>query len=304
MPVYPWPAPAAAEGGAYASVVALIDRYLRQGYLGEARELLRQTASSCDQEPWWQARKALVDRSDRHPPLADPAAAPQGLGRARSPRSSHSSVDDRAAASSHSSSDPLPAPSALRGDDFWRPLQTELGRLSQSSKSLLVPLARVQRLQMLLAANGRGQALPAAFVRALAEMDHRLPGVDGERLLAIKWDLVQGLWGGAPDRACALVLEELGLTRATPGFWGLYLDALIAGGNARKALVEINRALVERPHLTWARLAWARLPLVWSALGVRGWTWAEDEGVTALLARLAERPRPKLAGLVAASRAG
>jgi hypothetical protein len=90
----------------------------------------------------------------------------------------------------------------------------------------------------------------------------------------------------------------MGLRYVSPGFWGLYLDSLLADGQLRVALHEVRQTLIKNPHLDWARLAMARLPLIWEGLHVYGLTWHEDQGVQALIEGLSERPRPKLAALL------
>jgi hypothetical protein len=81
----------------------------------------------------------------------------------------------------------------------------------------------------------------------------------------------------------------------------MHLDALTQSGQARRALVEARRGLLANPQLLWARVAWARLPEIWRRLGVSGFAWREEDGVPALLERLAVRPRPKLAGMILAA---
>jgi hypothetical protein len=183
---------------------------------------------------------------------------------------------------------------------FWGPLRQTLGRLAQVKALLVPPSRRAERVRHLIRSSPRAERLPQAFIETLVGLDQRLAGVAPADVLALQWNLLQGLWGSAPDGACAAVLEELGLTRATPGFWGMYLDGLIAAGSGRRALVEIRRALAEKPHLVWARIAWTRLPRIWTGLKVHGFGWSEDDGVPALLERLAVRPAPKLSGLLLA----
>ncbi len=259
-----------------AAVAELFDYYWRQGFTTEARDLLKQTSAAAGHEAWWQARHALLEKSKL-------VFTPRVLGQAE-----ESNV----------------GPSPAAGAPFWWPLQEEMQRVASKGKALMVPLARVERLTELFKGQEQGAALPDEFVRALAEIDHRLSGAPPATVLTLKWELFQGLWGAAPDQSAALALEELELTHATPGFWGLYLDALTGGGSPRKALLEICRSLPKSPHLVWAKVAWSRLPLIWSLLEVHGFAWSEDDGVPALVTKLKSRPWPKLAGIVATAASG
>lgn len=115
---------------------------------------------------------------------------------------------------------------------------------------------------------------------------------------AYVWDLVQSLWGEAADASCAKVLESQGLATIDPGFFGLYLDALLACGAARRALVCLRRTLHLHPHLAWANAAYRRLPHLYARLGYQIVLWHEDEGVLALQEKLARRPEVLLRRLV------
>jgi hypothetical protein len=146
--------------------------------------------------------------------------------------------------------------------------------------------------------------MPDGFLEELASLRSRAPEGAGRRLRHIYWDVIYALWGFAPDACCAAVLEELELTRLDFGFWGIYLDALVNAGRARRALVEVARALDVQPQLGWANAAYRRLPRIWQALGVHGFAWKQEDGVAALRSRLAARPQPKMAGLVALRTSG
>jgi hypothetical protein len=153
-------------------------------------------------------------------------------------------------------------------------------------------------MKALFASHPVGVSLPEDFIRALGELDHRLSGSDPVEVLALKWELFQALWGGAPTGACADLLKTLGLRHATPPFWGLYLDGLLADRRFQAALHDMRVTLKKHPHLNWARIVAYRLPIVWQGLNVHGFTWSEDDGVAALVKALAERPKPKLAALL------
>ena len=154
------------------------------------------------------------------------------------------------------------------------------------------------RIKGLFATHPAGAALPDDFIRALSELDHRLKGSDPVEVLAMKWELFQGLWGAAPTGACADLLKTLGLRHATPAFSGLYLDGLLADHRYQAALSDMRTTLNKHPHLNWARIVAFRLPIVWQGLKVHGFAWSEDDGVAALVKALAARPKPKLAAIL------
>lgn len=255
----------------FAAVIELFDYYWRQGFVNEARQLLQQSAPAASQEAWWQARHAQVEKSKM--PFV--------------PKLEAADLETRVTLS----------PAA---PTFWAELRDEMKRVAGNGKPLMVPLHRIEKLTKLFRTRPRATELPDEFLRALVEIDHRMAGLPPADVLNLKWNLFQGLWGEAPDLTCAEALVELGLNVASPAFFGLYLDALVAGGSPRKALVEIQRILPEKSQLAWANVAWRRLPLVFNLLDVHGFNWSEDDGVPALLALLKRRPRQKLAGIAAA----
>jgi hypothetical protein len=112
------------------------------------------------------------------------------------------------------------------------------------------------------------------------------------------WDIIQGVWGDKPDAVIVTLLQELNLTRATRGFWGFYLDALLARGSGRRVLFEVATVVARERQLSWAKTGWQRLPTAWRQLGLRGFQWQEDEGVDALLTRLGQRPRQMMRSLI------
>lgn len=255
--------------------VELFDHYWRQGFFNEARDLLSQTSPRHGHEAWWQARQAQVVAT---------------LGEKKA--SIHAS--DRAAAAQGNAGPMAP-------DDFWHPIYEDMAKLTAGTKALLVPHAATEQLTTMLRQAPRGADLPDSFVKAIQEIDLRAVGdgqKDGSRVFALLRDLVSGLWGGAPDRACADVLLKLDAAHRDPGLWGFYLDGLIASGASHQALADMRQVLELKPKLDWARAAYRRLPAVWLHLGTYGFEWQDDEGVAALRERLAIRPRPKLASIV------
>lgn len=192
---------------------------------------------------------------------------------------------------------------AAAPESFWQTVQSELVRLTARAPALLVPFSRVERVESMLTSAGARPALPTlpdSFIRQLVELDHGQPGEGGAHALELKWNFVQAFFGGGADPRVVPLLEAMGLTEASPGFFGCYLDGLLAGGRARRAGVEMRRILAKRPHLAWAHVVWGRLPRLWTLQKVYGFQWSEDDGVPALQKLLAKRPKPKLASLVAA----
>lgn len=190
----------------------------------------------------------------------------------------------------------LPAPDVDPTTAFWQTVQGELANLAAKAPALLVPYSRVEQVQAIVARPGALRPLPDGLIRQLVELDHTQAGA-----LDLKWNFIQALFSGSggQDPRMVPLLEAMGLTDASPGFLGSYLDGLLAAGRSRRALVEMRRVLTARPHLAWAHVVWARLPRLWTMQRVHGFVWSEDDGVPSLLAKLAQRPRPKLAALVA-----
>ncbi len=188
--------------------------------------------------------------------------------------------------------------SVPKAPPLWQALGEELARLRAKLPLRHVDANDTVRIKSLFATHPSGASLPEAFVQALGELDHRLKGSDAVEILAIKWELFQGLWGAAPTGACADLLKTLGLRHATPPFWGLYLDGLIADRRFHAVLHDMRVTLKKHPHLNWARIVAPRLPIVWQGLKVHGFAWSEDDGVAALIGALAARPKPKLAAII------
>jgi hypothetical protein len=181
---------------------------------------------------------------------------------------------------------------------LWQALGEQLARLRANLPLRHLDAQASGRIKSLFATHPSGASLPETFVHALGELDHRLKGSDAVEILAIKWELFQGLWGAAPTGACADLLKTLGLRHATPPFWGLYLDGLLADRRFHAALHDMRVTLKKHPHLNWARIVAPRLPIVWQGLKVHGFDWSEDDGVAALIGALAARPKPKLSALI------
>lgn len=104
------------------------------------------------------------------------------------------------------------------------------------------------------------------------------------------WELTQALWGCDPGPSGAIFLRKLGLTRQTVGFWGIYLDCLIASGHFRKAKFEVYQVLKTVRSLEWGRIAWRRIPAIYKGMQWKAIDWTEDEGIHSLLEKLGQRP--------------
>jgi hypothetical protein len=116
--------------------------------------------------------------------------------------------------------------------------------------------------------------------------------------LQFSWELVQALWGWGPCQQTVAFLESMGIQRSGEGFWGFYLDGLIGAGWARRALFEIYSLCHEKRELSWARVAYGRLPEVWRLLKLRGFVWKDSDGVDSLCRRLSMRPSRRLEGVL------
>ncbi len=187
----------------------------------------------------------------------------------------------------------LPPP--LTSEHFWSPIRDELARL----------VARVPKRQAPATAQPSAPepvepsaALSAALAKLLAEAKSE---PEAERTRGLVRELVQSLFGQNPGPGAALLLERLALHREDPGFLGLYLDALLADGSARKALHEAREALCGHPHLPWAHIIARRLAPIFAGHGAHSVVWNEDEGVQALIDKLARRPEPRLAKMILVS---
>ena len=176
--------------------------------------------------------------------------------------------------------------------DFWQPLHEELAKLSRRLNEQ--ELVRKDDVVALF----RGDSLPSDAWEALLRLLRQKEGESSQEFLARRWEIISGIWGEEPRPDCAHLLETLALGRATPGFWGLYLDAILVAGRARKCLGEVREFLPERPRLLWCNVAYPRLQLAWQRLNLRGAAWCEDDGVWPLLKILSERPSPSLVSAI------
>ena len=181
---------------------------------------------------------------------------------------------------------------------FWDPLRAQVAGAKWDA-----PLAKHKQRRDSILANLDAPKVPllpvpASLVQAIHDNFQALVASAPDVALVQTWDVMQALWGDRPDAVCAKLLTDLNLARATKGFWGMYLDALLARGAARKVLIEVATVIAKEHQLAWARIAWQRLPTAWRSLGVRGFAWQEDDGIDALLQRLAKRPQITMRSLL------
>jgi len=181
---------------------------------------------------------------------------------------------------------------------FWDPLRAQVAGASWDA-----PLAKHKQRRDSILANLDAPkvpplTVPASLVQAIQDNFQVQVASAPDVALLQTWDVMQALWGDRPDAVCAKLLKDLNLARATKGFWGMYLDALLARGAGRKVLIEVATVVAKEHQLAWARIAWQRLPTAWRSLGVRGFVWQEDDGIDALLQRLAKRPQITMRSLL------
>ena len=181
--------------------------------------------------------------------------------------------------------------------EFWSKLLGEFGHLEAVTAQ---PQGWAQTLGSLkLRAENRREPLPESFWQALAEIpQEQLAQPDLSQNVQVMFEILVPLVDEETATAFGLLIEKLQLTRANPGYWGLYLDTLLLRGLSRRALVEVRLLLNLNPQPVWAAVAWPRLAKIWAALAVRGFDWREDAGVMALIKGLERRPKAKTAGLV------
>jgi hypothetical protein len=181
---------------------------------------------------------------------------------------------------------------------FWDPLRAQVAGATWDA-----PLAKHKQRRDSILANLDAPkvpqlTVPASLVQAIQDNFEAQVASAPDVALLQTWEVMQALWGDRPDAVCAKLLTDLNLARATKGFWGMYLDALLARGAARKVLIEVATVITKEHQLAWARIAWQRLPTAWRSLGVRGFAWQEDDGIDALLQRLAKRPQITMRSLL------
>ena len=181
--------------------------------------------------------------------------------------------------------------------EFWSKLLGEFGHLEAATAQ---PQGWAQALGSLkLRAENRREPLPESFWQALAEIpQEQLAQPDMSQNVQVMFEILVSLVDEETATAFGLLIEKLQLTRAHPGYWGLYLDTLLLRGLSRRALVEVRLLLNLNPQPAWAAVAWPRLTKIWAALAVRGFDWREEAGVMALIKGLERRPKAKTAGLV------
>ncbi len=181
---------------------------------------------------------------------------------------------------------------------FWDPLHAMMAKVNWDQAIDTQHQQRINLLSQMERAAPLKFSVPPELINSIRTQFQQLVVTEPTMALKQAWDVMQGIWGEKPDGITIALLRELNLSRATRGFWGFYLDALLARGAGRKVLVEVATVVARERQLSWAKTGWQRLPTAWRQLGVRGFDWQEDEGVDALLNRLSQRPRQTLRSLL------
>jgi hypothetical protein len=164
--------------------------------------------------------------------------------------------------------------------DFRRGLVTEILLLANESfASLTTP--QTQEFQK----QSAQEHATLELTRELSEKLLSMP-VDTDQRSALFFDLMQSLSASSPGTSLLEIIEIKGLKDRSPEWLGLYLDALLRLGFARKVIVEALLQIEKQPKLSWIRVAWRRLPAAWAAMGVTGFTWSEDDGAKDFLNKI------------------
>ena len=143
------------------------------------------------------------------------------------------------------------------------------------------------------------------LIKGLARLDPKVFEKIKARVTEIQdqpkllWSLFQSLWGYLCSLDTLQLIKENNLGDVHIGFWGMYLDSLIASGNSRKALYEIHQTLIKNPDIVWAQTSWDRLPFIWDRLKLRGINWEPEDGIEPLMKALSSRRAQKYIGLIA-----
>lgn len=316
------------------AAVALFDHYWGQGFVAEARDILVQTAPVAGHEAWWQARHALVENAAAFElrPKVVAAAVPIFV----SKPNEDSSPAAEELLEKKSSDTPILAATPARSADLtpmlqlvddvdltpallpppaeasmpqlethaqsgsqpeWKALYDELLRTAARRRLPSASTARLDLFKESLASRD----VPERFLKILSSVSSEMMTERGRLLL---WDLLIHWWGEACDERLFVLLRLLGLHQLQPQWFGLYLDCMLATGRLSQIAAVVERTLrLERtlPKLEWARVAMQRLPQALDGQGLRSFEWHEDEGVTALLDKLATRPQPRLRAVVLAT---
>jgi hypothetical protein len=284
------------DTGASKAAQQLFDHFWQQGFFAEAADVLQECDAGVRSEGWWSSRWSLVEKwrktrgkkaSPAHaqpPPsnsVRDHSQPIKKVEKKSGPRSSDSQSDANSASKSpHASSRP-------HGPDEHGSQQAHVHTSESFWTTMAAELARVARKEKARAPQGSVPAVspPAELLSALRAASQKTPD--------LTWELVNSLWGQSPGRAAAAFLREAGLETSSPGYFGLWLDCLIATRDAHLVRAEAARVLREHPRLDWARVIWPRLEKAGELLGQRLDPWTEDDGVSALERQLSRQARQK-----------
>jgi len=111
--------------------------------------------------------------------------------------------------------------------------------------------------------------------------------------------LIEAVWGSAPDPRASQLLAHTGLELSTPGLWRIHLAGLAAGSAPQSVLAVIRSGLEKMPGLAYARVAWPFVSAALARLEFRVPVWRDDDGVPALRKILAQQPEPTFRSVIA-----
>jgi hypothetical protein len=270
----------------------IFDRFLTAGKFAEAEVVLESSRADSHFE-WWRIRRMQLDAARQEnaaapqvpaplPPTL-PVAAFSGPGPVTS-TVPNIALTPQPAEVTRPSREPAERPFS---GDIRKGVSTEILRLADlmARSGLHVPPDQAGLFQI----HETSGPMPVKLIQAL----QRLPLTsDAEKQLC--FDLLQGLTGGSGSEECLQLMEQRGLSRHAPAWFGFYLDSLVFCGFARKALAEAVLVSERQQSLAWIRVIWQRLPAVWAQLGAAGFSWREEDGTKEFAAQIKKRPKPLL----------
>ena len=104
--------------------------------------------------------------------------------------------------------------------------------------------------------------------------------------------LTHFLWGEVGFNGTRDILRTAGVDEDMSAYWGTWLDMKLARSKHRMALAAIYQNLHQDLSLDWFLEAWERLPDIWNHLGLRGFSWKKEDGISAMQKHLQHRPWP------------
>lgn len=278
----PGPMPPAAFNAVLTPEAQTFDHYWRQGLYREARQLLKLTRPLASRETWWQERKVLVDKLHLEKQRLERDHA-----RVLPPQLAHKPID-------------LPEAPAVMPPN-WGSFVEALATMDELDLGSIRGFSRAFAPWSQLASGGElfPDDLLTKLIHAVTAVASKL---DVEAYKAFHLQVFRLVWGEEVDPVSApqktKYVVDLRLSHLEPFFWGIYLDDLLNTQQARKVLHEVRFILKEKPLLAWARAGYSRLERAWSACGLVGFSWREEEGLAALCKILEHRRPPTLRAML------